>query len=132
MTGERPYYVDDIIAAVREGRIGAETAVEWLLLRASERARISAGQQAQDQEEDVLFDALFPEAYRKITLKPGGQLPEEYPPPRAHEGGRQGKRIQRVTSWDGYVLGSDGDLGDYYELFSEAYKRRQPGWGGAE
>ena len=38
MARERPY-IGDILAAVREGRIGAATAAEWLDLRAAEHAR---------------------------------------------------------------------------------------------
>jgi hypothetical protein len=39
MSAERPYFIDDIVAAVRERRIGAETALAWLELRADEAAR---------------------------------------------------------------------------------------------
>ena len=35
---DRPY-IDDIIEAVKQGRVGAATAAEWLELRAAEHAR---------------------------------------------------------------------------------------------
>jgi hypothetical protein len=39
MSAERPYFIDDILSAIREHRIGAETALAWVELRADEAAR---------------------------------------------------------------------------------------------
>jgi hypothetical protein len=63
MAGDRPY-IDDILAAIRERRIGAATALEWLELRAAEHAREArqvrahATQQMRDRLHGALDSAL--------------------------------------------------------------------------
>lgn len=150
MAGERPY-VDDILAAVREGRIGAATAAEWLELRAAEHARQArevrahADQGMRDRVHNAVDSALSGDAQDEYSrlfppskpLGPPQSAEEHYPGPVIYRGQDQGQRTRRPgASWDGYVTGAVpvDDLpgaDDYVRLFPAWYRRRCPGGGDA-
>jgi hypothetical protein len=96
------------------------------------------GSQPGSQQAGDAYNNLFPEHYRRATVKPGSRLPgaQEYPPePVIYPGEGQGRRDRRpVTSWDGYVTGAaeaedPPGADDYDRIFPAWYRRRCPGGG---
>jgi len=141
MTEDRPY-IEDIVAAVREGRIGAATAAEWLELRAAEHAREArwvrahATQQMRDRLHSAVdsalsgggsgdeFARLFP-PWDPLgpPVDESGQYPSQsliYP------GEQQGQRNRQPRTAAAAL--SDDEL--YDVCFPLEYRRRSPGGGG--
>jgi hypothetical protein len=136
MTDERPY-IADILSAIREGRIGAATALEWLELRADEHARWARSLRAhatpamRDRLHGALDSALSGDAQDEFSrLFPPWQ---PLGPPLGHEEhpsqslvydapDRQDRRPQPRTAASALT---DDEL--YDALFPPQYRRRAAG-----
>jgi hypothetical protein len=129
-----PLDIEDILAAVRERRIGAATAAAWLELRLAEQARqvrAHATQQMRDRLHGALDSALAGDAQDEFSrLFPPWQ---PLGPPLGHEEhpsqslvydapDRQGRRPQPRTAASALT---DDEL--YDALFPPEYRRRAAG-----
>jgi hypothetical protein len=113
----QPLYIDDILAAVRERRIGAATAAAWLELRLAEQARqvrahatpaprdrvVNALDAAPTGDGGDEFARLFPPS---APLGPELGHEEYRPEPLIYPGEEQGRRNRRGVTWDGYTSAS--------------------------
>jgi hypothetical protein len=131
---DEPLFVDDIRQAIRERRISAATAAEWLRLRQEEHARqvrAHATQRMRDRAHQALDTALSddtpdPFAHLFPPHAPLGPATHEeeisqtlvYGPP-----GEQGKRPKPRPAASAM---SDDEL--YNALFPDEYRERT--WGG--
>jgi|RhiMetdeSRZDD1v2_1073273.scaffolds.fasta_scaffold2738535_1 hypothetical protein len=115
MAEDRPY-IDDILAAVREGRVGAATAAEWLELRAAEHAR--EARRARARAPQVVIPSL-------------GEMSNEEAdallPPRTAEEFERRAMLADVRAAAVEEL-AEAEL--YDVLFPLEYRRRSPGGGG--
>jgi hypothetical protein len=129
----QPPDVSDILAAVRERRIGAATAAAWLELRLaahSREVRAHATQQMRDRLHSALDSALSGGSADEFTrlfppekpLGPDLGHQEYRPAPPVYPGEGQGRRSRPVTSWDGYTQASAGEMSDE-ELYSLLFGR---------
>jgi hypothetical protein len=122
------------MAAARQPDLAAQ--LLDILMALGDRVGISL--QPGSQQPGDAYSNLFPEDYRRATVKPGSRLPgaQEYPSqPVIYPGESQGQRGRRpVTSWDGYVTGAAEaedapGADDYDRIFPAWYRRRCPGGG---
>jgi hypothetical protein len=137
MAEERPY-IDDILATVREGRIGAAAAADWLELRAAEHAREArqvrahATQQMRDRLHGALDSALFGGSTDEFSrlFPPWAPLGpdlghEEYPSQSLiYPGEQQGQRSRQPRMAAGALTKDE----DYDRLFPPEYRQRAA-WG---
>jgi hypothetical protein len=134
----QPPDVSDILAAVRERRIGAATAAEWLELRMAEDAREArqvrahATQQMRDRLHSAVDSALSGGGDEFSRLFPpwaplGPALGHEEHPSQSlvYDGGSQGQRSRQPRPAAGAPL-SDEEL--YDRLFPPGYRRHAEGW----
>jgi len=130
----QPLYIEDILAAVRERRVGAATAAAWLELRLAEQARqvrAHATQQMRDRLHGALDSALSGDAQDEFSrLFPPWQ---PLGPPLGHgehpgqslvydAQDTQGRRPQPRTTASALT---DDEL--YDALFPPKYRRRAAG-----
>ena len=133
MAGQ-PLYIEDILAALRERRIGAETAVNWLEMRAADQRR--QRRQVQAHSNAAVRDLVVKAVDSALAGDGGDEFSQLFPPhdPLGHveypgrsliyEGDSQGPRNRQARATASGPL-SDDDL--YAALFPPEYKRQAAG-----
>jgi hypothetical protein len=139
MAGQ-PLYIEDILAALRERRIGAETAVNWLEMRAADQRR--QARQVQAHSNAAVRDLVVKAVDAALAGDGGDEFSQLFPPhdplgpelgheeypgrSLIYEGDNQGQRHRQPRTTASAPL-SDDDL--YAALFPPEHKlHAAEGW----